>query len=68
MATHQYGEDGFIPTVTSVERVDVNTIKMETLDPRPETDLIGLPGEELQRAGDVLSEEQQEQLALHERN
>jgi len=65
--THQYGEDGFIPTVTSVD-LDGDTIAMRTLDPRPETDLIGLPGEPLQRAGDALTEEQQEQLSLYQRN
>ena len=39
---------------------------METLDSREATDLIGQPGEPLARRGDLMTEEQQEALALHE--
>jgi len=65
--TPQYGENGFIPTVTSVSWQG-ETLVMETLDSREETDLVGLPGEPLQRVGDTVSEEQKEVLGLYERN
>lgn len=65
--TPQYGENGFVPTVTSVSWQG-DTLVMETLDSREETDLVGLPGEPLQRKGDTVSEEQKEVLGLYERN
>lgn len=65
--TEQYGERGFVPTVENVTR-EGDALVMETIDPREETDLVGLPGEPLQRKGDLVSDEQQEQLALWERN
>lgn len=65
--TPQYGANGFVPTVTSVEW-DNDTIIMETLDPRPESDLVGEPDSDLERRGDLVTDEQEEQLGLYERN
>ena len=63
----QYGENGFIPTVERV-RWHGDTLVMETIDPREESDIIGEPGEPLKRRGELVTEEQQEQLAIYERN
>jgi len=63
----QYGESGFMPTVSDVS-YQGDTLVLETIDPRPETDLIGEPDEPLQRRGDLVTDEQTEQLALYERN
>jgi len=65
--TPQYGENGFVPTVESVSWQG-DTLVMETIDDREETDLVGEPGEPLKRRGDLVTDEQQEQLALYERN
>ena len=65
--TPQYGENGFVPTVESVSW-DGDVLVMETIDGKPETDLVGLPGEELQYRGDTVTEEQSEVLSLYERN
>jgi hypothetical protein len=67
MEAHQYGATGFVPTVTEVS-YEGDTLVLETLDPRDETDLIGEPGKDLQRQGDLVTDEQQDQLALYERN
>lgn len=67
MAEHQYGENGFVPTVTN-HSWNGDTIVYETLDPREETDLVGVPDEPLQRVADIATDEQQEVLALYERN
>lgn len=64
--TAEYGENGFIPTVENVQ-FRGNTLLMETIDPRPETNLVGREGEPLQRAGDLVTEEQQEVLALYDK-
>jgi len=63
----QYGADGFVPTVSDVS-YQGDTLVLETIDPRPESDLIGEPDEPLQRRGDLVTDEQNEQLALYERN
>lgn len=63
--TPQYGENGFIPTVKST-KWEGETLLMETIDSRQETDLIGKPGEPLKRAGEYLTEEQKEKLAIQE--
>jgi hypothetical protein len=63
----EYGENGFVPTVCNVSMYE-NTLVMETIDSREETDLIGEPGEPLQRRGDLITDEQEEQLARYERN
>lgn len=65
--TPQYGENGFVPTVENVSW-EGDSLVMETIDGREETDLVGLPDEPLQRRGDLVTDEQQEQLALYERN
>jgi len=65
--TEQYGERGFVPTVENVKR-EGNALVMETIDSREETDLVSLPGEPIKRKGDLVTDEQQEQLALWERN
>jgi hypothetical protein len=65
--TPEYGENGFIPTVENA-RQDGATLVLETIDSREETDLISRPGETISRRGDLLAEEQQDQLAQYERN
>lgn len=61
----QYGKDGFMPTVTGSEQRG-DALILETLDPRPETDLVSIDGEPLGRVAETLTEEQQEKLALRE--
>lgn len=56
-------ERGFMPTVTG-HRHEGDELILETLDPRPETDLYTSP---LERVGDTKTEEQKEVLALHEK-
>jgi len=63
----QYGENGFVPTVERVRRYGY-TLVMETIDGREESDIIGEPGEPLKRQAELVTEEQQEQLAIYERN
>lgn len=64
MAVPQYGETGFVPTVTD-HREELGELILETLDPRDETDLYTDP---LERVGDTKTEEQQEKLRLWEEN
>lgn len=60
----QYGERGFIPTITGHKNVG-GELMLETLDPREETNLYTNP---LERVGDTKTEEQQEKLRLWEQN
>jgi len=62
--TPQYGENGFIPTVTGYRYEDGEEI-LVTLDPRPETDLQTNP---LQRVGDAKTDEQKKKLKLWDNN
>jgi hypothetical protein len=63
----QYGENGFVPTVSDVSWQG-DTLVMETIDASAETDLVGLPGEELQYRGETVTEEQSKVLSLYEKN
>jgi hypothetical protein len=65
--SHQYGEEGYVPTVDS-HSYDGGTLVLHTIDSRQETDLVSQTGEPLARVGELVSEEQQEVLALYERN
>ncbi len=56
---------GFIPTVTGSHE-EGGTLVLETLDNREETDLVST-GDGLKRRGDMMTEEQKEVLALHEK-
>jgi len=60
----QYGEIGFIPTVTG-HREEGSELILETLDSREETDLYTDP---LERVGETKTDEQQEKLRLWEEN
>lgn len=59
----EYGETGFIPTITDVTWED-DMLVMKTLDGRRETDIVGIDDEPLQRRAATLSEEAQEALDL----
>jgi hypothetical protein len=61
----QYGETGFVPTVTGHSRSSGGLV-LETLDSREATDLVRTE-DGLERVGDLVTAEQQEQLALYER-
>lgn len=63
----EYGETGFVPTVTDHSR-EGDTLVLHTLDSREATNLVSSEGEPITRKGDLVSDEQQEQLALYERN
>ena len=63
----QYGKNGFVPTVERVRKYG-DTLVMETIDGREESDIIGEPGEPLKRQAELVTEEQQAQLAIYERN
>lgn len=52
--------EGFMPTVTG-HREEGDELILETLDPRPETDLYTQP---LERVGETKTEEQKEKLRL----
>lgn len=54
------------PTVTN-HSYEGDTLVLETLDPRPETNLVSTD-DGLVRAGELVSDEQQEQLGLYQRN
>lgn len=56
-------ETGFVPTVVD-SRTEGDELILETLDPREETDFFTDP---LERVGDTLTEEQQDKLALREK-
>jgi hypothetical protein len=58
----------FLPTVTG-HYEEGGTLILETLDSRDETDLVTSPkdGTNLQRKGDLVTEEQREILSLHEK-
>jgi len=57
----------FIPTINDVTEYGDMTI-MQTIDPRPETNLVSREGEPLQRAGDLVTDEQKDVLNLYERH
>jgi|APHM01.1.fsa_nt_gi hypothetical protein len=62
----QYGEDGFIPTVTKVESTPENNdhLLYHTIDPNKETDIITTEPCEMQTREEYMTDNQQMKLDM----